>query len=503
MIAATYLGIDLGTSEVKVLLMDATQQVVATAHAPLAVSRPHAHWSEQDPAAWWQATRACMDAIARDEPGLFSALHGIGLSGQMHGLTLLDADGNVLRPAILWNDTRAGAECGVLNRRVPELRAITGNLAMPGFSAPKLLWVAEHEPDVFRRTAMVLLPKDYLRYLLTGAFISDMSDASGTLWLDVARRDWSDVMLGACGITRDQVPALVEGSQPGGMLRAELARKWGIAGPVVVAGGAGDNAASAVGMGVVAPGTAFLSLGTSGVLFAASAAYRPDPAQGVHTFCHALPGQWHQMGVMLSAASCLRWAARVTGVADEAALLAEVARLDPAARVAAPLFLPYLSGERTPHNDPLASGAWFGLRHDTDRALLGYAVLEGVAFGLLDCYLALQAAGGVDSIDSIALVGGGSQSGYWARLLASALGVTLTVSGGAHVGAALGAARLALLAANPDLAVDAACAAPTIEQRIAPDAAWRAALLPRHARFRALYRQLQPLFQEAFDHAAP
>ncbi|WP_332876450.1 xylulokinase [Massilia sp. S19_KUP03_FR1] len=497
--AATYLGIDLGTSEVKLLLMDAAQQVVATAHAPLVVSRPHEHWSEQDPAAWWQATRACMDTLARAHPQALAALHGIGLSGQMHGLTLLDAGGGVLRPAILWNDTRAGAECVELERRVPQLREITGNLAMPGFTAPKLLWVAQHEPALFRRTAMVLLPKDYLRYLLTGDFITDMSDASGTLWLDVARRDWSDVMLSACGITRDQVPRLVEGTQPGGMLRPELARAWGITRPVLVAGGAGDNAASAVGMGVVTPGSAFLSLGTSGVLFAASAAYQPNPAQGVHTFCHALPGQWHQMGVMLSAASCLRWAAQVTGAADEAALLDEVARLDPAARATAPLFLPYLSGERTPHNDPHASGVWFGLRHDTDRALLGYAVLEGVAFGLLDCLLALQAAGG--RVDSAALVGGGSQSAYWARLLASVLGLPLTISGSAHVGAALGAARLALLAANPALTVAQVCVVPAALQRIAPEAAWRAALLPRHARFRALYRQLQPLFEEDAHHA--
>ena len=492
MTAATYLGIDLGTSEVKALLMDAGQRIVATAHAPLAVSRPEEHWSEQDPADWWRATRTCMAAIAHSHPHELAALKGIGLSGQMHGLVLLDAAGQALRPAILWNDTRAGAECAELEQRAPQLRAITGNLAMPGFSAPKLLWVANHEPEVFQRTAMVLLPKDYLRYLLTGDFISDMSDASGTLWLDVARRDWSDAMLAACAITRGHVPRLVEGTAPAGTLHAALAQEWGIAAPVVVAGGAGDNAASAVGMGVVTPGASFLSLGTSGVLFGASDSYRPNPAQGVHTFCHALPGQWHQMGVMLSAASCLRWAAQVTGAPDEAALLAEIEQAGPAARAAAPLFLPYLSGERTPHNDPHASGVWFGLRHDTNRALLGYAVLEGVAFGLLDCHLALQAAGG--KVDTAALVGGGSQSAYWARLLASALGVPLTLHSGAHVGAALGAARLALLAAEPQQAVRDVCVAPPVLHVVAPDAAWRAALLPRFARFRALYGQLQPLF---------
>ena len=493
-----YLGIDLGTSEVKVLLMDADQQIVATTHAPLGISRPQEHWSEQDPSAWWQATRTCIDAIAGSHPRALAALQGIGLSGQMHGLVLLDAAGQVLRPAILWNDTRAGAECADLERRAPHLRAITGNLAMPGFSAPKLLWVARHEPALFGRTAMVLLPKDYLRYLLTGEFISDMSDASGTLWLDVARRDWSEAMLAACGIDRSYMPLLVEGSEPGGMLRPDLAHAWGITAPVVVAGGAGDNAASAVGMGVVAPGASFISLGTSGVLFAATDASvfqsGPDPAQGVHTFCHALPGQWHQMGVMLSAASCLRWAAQVLGAPDEATLLDEIERAGPGARLAAPLFLPYLSGERTPHNDPDATGAWIGLRHETGRALLGYAVLEGVAFGLRDCYLALQAAG--STVRTAALVGGGSQSGYWARLLASALDVPLTINSGAHVGAALGAARLALLAVNPGMTVADVCVAPPVLQVIAPDPAWRAALLPRHARFQALYTQLQPLFHE-------
>jgi xylulokinase len=261
-----------------------------------------------------------------------------------------------------------------------------------------------------------------------------------------------------------------------------------------VAGGAGDNAASAVGMGVVAPGDSFISLGTSGVLFAASDQYRPNPAQGLHTFCHALPGQWHQMGVMLSAASCLRWAAKILDVRDEATLLDQIEQAGAAARTDAPLFLPYLSGERTPHNDPHASGVWFGLRHDTDRALLGYSVLEGVAFGLLDCYVALQAAGG--TVQRAALVGGGSQSVYWARLLASALDVPLTLNRSAHVGAALGAARLALLAANPALTVADVCVAPPVLQVIEPDADWRAALLPRYGRFRALYGQLKPLFQK-------
>lgn len=487
-----YLGIDLGTSEVKALLIDAQQTVIATAHAALSISRPQPLWSEQDPADWWRATLAAVGEIARQHPREMAALRGIGLSGQMHGTVQLDAAGEVLRPAILWNDTRSGFECAELEARAPQLRDITGNAAMPGFSAPKLLWVARHEPEVFKRTTKVLLPKDYLRYLLTGEYISEMSDASGTLWLDVGRRDWSDVMLAACDMTRAQMPRLVEGSAPGGMLRRELARAWGVTADVVVAGGAGDNAASAIGMGVVAAGDGFISLGTSGVFFAANDAYRPNASQGLHTFCHALPGQWHQMGVMLSAASCLRWVTQLTHAADEAQLLEEVERTGTAAYQSAPLFLPYLSGERTPHNDPNASGVFFGLRHDTDRALLGYSVLEGVAFGLRDSYLALQAAGG--SVRIASLVGGGSRSRYWARLLASALDLPLSLSSEGQVGAALGAARLAMMAVHPELDVATVCVAPAILEIIEPDAEWRAALLPRFERFRTLYAHLKPLF---------
>lgn len=487
-----YLGIDLGTSEVKVLLIDEAQRIVASAHAPLGVSRPHPLWSEQDPADWWRATLMAIATVARSHPRELAALRGIGLSGQMHGAVLLDAAGTVLRPAILWNDTRSAEQCIELERRVPQLRAITGNLAMPGFTAPKLLWVAEHEPELFRRTATVLLPKDYLRYLLSGEFISDLSDASGTLWLDVHKRDWSDLMLAACHLSRAHMPRLVEGSAPGGMLKSALARSWNIEHPVLLAGGAGDNAASAIGMGIVAQGQGFISLGTSGVFFAASDACRPNPAQGLHTFCHALPGQWHQMGVMLSAASCLRWAAQLCRCDDEAALLRDVELAGVQARTAAPLFLPYLSGERTPHNDPHASGVWFGLRHDTDHALLGYSVLEGVAFGLRESYLALQAAG--TSVEMAALVGGGSRSRYWARLLASVLNVRLTLNSGAELGAALGAARLALLAVNPHVNIGAVCAAPPVLEVIAPEADWQAVLLPRFKRYQALYAHLKPLF---------
>ena len=486
-----YLGIDLGTSELKVVLVDAGQRLIATARRELSIQRPQPQWSEQDPSAWWQAVEAAMAELRRRAPSELAEVAAIGLSGQMHGAVLLDDRGRVLRPAILWNDVRSGAECAELERRAPDLRRITGNLAMPGFTAPKLLWVARHEPEIFRATAKVLLPKDYLRRRLTGDDISEMSDASGTLWLDVGRRDWSDTMLEACGLARRHMPRLVEGREPAGTLPAALARAWGLGDGVRVAGGGGDNATTAVGIGAVRDGQAFLSLGTSGVLFVATAAFRPNPAQGVHAFCHALPGQWNQMAVMLSAAGCLRWVTKLLGAADEAALLAEVEALSAEARRRAPLFLPYLSGERTPHNDPHAKGVWFGLGHDTDRAALAYAVLEGVAFGLADGYRALQAVG--TDLQSASLVGGGARSRLWAELIASALGLPLHRHHGGEVGAAFGAARLAMLAADPAARVEDICLQPPLLDRIEP-APWSADLAPRFDRFRQLYQTLRPLF---------
>jgi xylulokinase len=488
-----YLGIDVGTSEVKVVLVDEAQRLVAIAHAGLEVDRPHPQWSEQDPDSWWRATEKAIGEIRGKHAAELASVVGIGLSGQMHGAVLLDGDDRVLRPAILWNDARSEAECAELERRAPESRRITGNLAMPGFTAPKLVWVAEHEPEVFRRTAKVLLPKDYLRWRLTGEHVSEMSDSAGTLWLDVKARDWSDTMLAATGLGRKHMPRLVEGTEPGGQLRPELARRWGMREGVVVAGGAGDNAASAVGLGVVADGQGFISLGTSGVFFIASSGYRPNPDRGVHTFCHALPGVWHQMAVMLSAASCLRWVTGLVGARDEAELVGEVEGVAPAAASRAPLFLPYLSGERTPHNDAFAQGVWFGLRHDTDRAALGYSVLEGIAFGLADGYEALRDAGGVAR--SVSLTGGGSRSRHWGRLIASALDLPLAVTEGSEVGAALGAARLGRLASSGG-AIDEVCRPPPVVETIEPVAAWREALLPRFDLFRRLYPPVRPLFRE-------
>ena len=313
-----YLGLDIGTSAVKAAVIDDTGSVVDQASAALEVSRPHPLWSEQNPADWWSAAN---NAVSDLRLPVRKAVRAIGLSGQMHGATLLNKQQRALRPAILWNDGRSAQQCAELEAAVPEMARITGNRAMPGFTAPKLLWVREHEPKIFAEVATVLLPKDYVRLRMTGEMASDMSDSAGTLWLDVAKRRWSEAMLSGTGLDVSQMPKLSEGNEITGELRAEIAEAWGMSRVPVVAGG-GDNAAGAIGVGVVRPGDSFLSLGTSGVLFLASDGYRPNPDGGVHTFCHAVPKHWHQMSVILSAASCVDWAARLCNLGDASAVIA-------------------------------------------------------------------------------------------------------------------------------------------------------------------------------------
>lgn len=483
-----YLGIDLGTSEVKLVLMDEEGGIAAATGVSLPISRPQPLWCEQDPEHWVQATSQAMLTLRQSHPAEMGAVRAIGLSGQMHGATLLDASDRPLRAAILWNDGRSARECEELTRREPRLHRIAANLAMPGFTAPKLAWVARHEPELFRRVETVLLPKDYLRLHLTGEKVSDMSDAAGTLWLDVAARDWSDVLLDATGLSRQHMPRLVEGSAPSGVLRPDLADAWGLPRNVVVAGGGGDNAASAVGIGAVGAGDGFISLGTSGVLFVATDCLRANPASAVHAFCHALPGRWHQMSVMLSAASCFAWLARITGT-SESALLPAAEALASGARARAPIFLPYFSGERTPHNNPHAQGVFFGLGHDSGSAALTYAVLEGVAFGMADGLAALRAAG--TEVSELSLVGGGARSELWAQVLADVLGLTIVTHRGGSAGAALGAARLGALAAGRSEA--AVCGRPPVERRFIPAQEHASMFSERYARFRKLYSQLQPL----------
>jgi xylulokinase len=373
---------------------------------------------------------------------------------------------------------------------VPDMARITGNRAMPGFTAPKLMWVRENEPEIFAQVKTVLLPKDYVRLRMTGETASDMSDSAGTLWLDVGARDWSDVMLEATGLTRVNMPQLFEGNQVTGQLRAELAEAWGMGRVPVVAGG-GDNAAGAVGVGVVRPGDAFLSLGTSGVLFLANEGYRPNPAGGVHSFCHALPNRWHQMSVILSAASCVDWAAKVGGVKDAATLFGMVeARGKP---TDTEMFLPYLSGERTPHNDPHAKGVLFGLTHETDTAALGQAVLEGVGFAFRDGLDALTDSGA--TIDSISVIGGGARSAYWGTILSAALDRPLIYRDGGEVGPAYGAARLARLGVTGE-AIEDVCTPPLILHVTEPDERLVDAFAAKRRVFRSLYSNLKSSFQE-------
>lgn len=480
-----FLGIDLGTSAAKALVIGADGEVVASASAPLEVSRPQPLWSEQDPEDWWRAVDAAVRELAA--AGHTRGVRAIGLSGQMHGATLLGEDDRPLRPAILWNDGRSADACRTLEEAEPASRRITGNLAMPGFTAPKVVWLREHEPEVAAKLRRVLLPKDYVRLRMTGEAISDVSDASGTLWLDVAKRAWSAEMLAACGLDERAMPALVEGSAEGGRLRARMANAWGMD-AVPVAGGAGDQAAGAVGAGVIDPGRASLSLGTSGVLFAADDAFRPNPERAAHAFCHALPGRWHQMSVILSAASCLSWVTKLTGARDEGALVEEIERtdgMDPGL-----IFLPYLSGERTPHNDPEATGVFVGLTHETDRAALGRAVLEGVAFAFADAQEVLVEAGA--RLDEVAVIGGGARSPLWGRILATALDRPLVYRDAAEVGPALGAARLARLCVG-DGTPEEICTPPPVASTALPDATLADGLADRLSRFRNAYQRLRSL----------
>jgi len=482
-----YLGIDVGTSEVKALLLDEDHRVIDTAGSTLEVSRPHPGHSEQNPADWWTATCAALAALRAQHPKAYSAVRAIGLSGQMHGAVLLDAADRVLRPAILWNDVRSDQECLDMMAQLPALTQIAGSLAMPGFTAPKLRWVQKHEPQVFAQVARVLLPKDYVRLQLTGEYVCDMSDASGTMWLDVDKRSWSPALLALTGLHEAQMPRLVEGSAAGGILRAEVAASLGLPAGIVVAGGGGDNAASAVGMGAVEAGEGFLSLGTSGVLFVVTPSYQPNAASATHAFCHALPQRWHQMSVMLSAASCLQWAAGALGLESAAAVEAKAASLPAQARAQAPLFLPYLSGERTPHNDAHVRGSFHGLSQSTDQAALAYAVIEGVTFGLNDGLRALRAAGSAPR--QLSLVGGGARSAFWAQQLASALDLDIVTHPESAAGGALGAARLGWLATGAPL--DAVCRKPDIAHTYRSDAGEHTLLAGRFARFKALYPALR------------
>ncbi len=486
----TFLGIDIGTSAVKAVLVDGDQRLLAEAEVPLAISRPHPLWSEQEPDAWWAATCAVLAALRSARPADWAAVRGIGLSGQMHGAVVLDAADRPLRPAILWNDGRAQAECRLLATRVPDIGRIAGVPPTPGYTAPKLLWLAAHEPEVFARVARVLLPKDYVRLRLTGEHATDPVDAAGTLWLDQARRAWSPEIVAATGLREGQLPRVVEGSEPAGAVRAAIGAELGLPAGIPVAAGAGDAAAGAIGIGAIQDGDAFVSLGTSAQYFVTTAAYRPCPERLIQAHCHGLPGRWYQCAALLNGASCLGWATALLGEPDIPALVARVAaRWQGPSRV---LFLPYLGGERTPHDDPHARGVLFGLDSDTDAVEVAQAVMDGVAHSLAEAQDCLATAG--TDVAALAAIGGGARSTFWMRLLATALDRPLTLYAGAAKGPAFGAARLARLAATGE-AADAVCGKPQVAEVLEPERSLVAAYRARGERFRALYRALRPEFR--------
>jgi len=482
-----YLGLDFGTSSVKGVLMDAKQKILATATSALSVSRPQPGWSEQDPEHWWKAANAVVKALGKMKPKAAAAVDGIGLSGQQHGATLLDKSGKVLRPCILWNDARSFAECRDILERLPRAMEISGNIPLAGFTAPKLMWVRKHEPKIFAAVDKVLLPKDYIRYRMTDDFASDMSDSSGTYWLDVANRQWSDELLEATYMRRDQMPALFEGTDATGRLTAAVAKAWGMPKRPVVAGGGGDNAASACGIGAVYDDATFVSIGTSGVMFVSNDRFRPNAAKAVHAFCHAVPGTWHQMGVILSATASLEWLAGVLKTPAPKLTQALGSKLSGPSSV---LFLPYLSGERTPVGDAEVRGLFMGLGHETDAKVMTHAVLDGVAFAFRDSLQALRAAG--TNVKRVMAVGGGTHSELWLKIIATVLGLPVDLPAAGDVGGAFGAARLGLMAAT-GASYKTVCTTPKIAKTIHPEKQAHAAYEAAYGRYANIYPAIKGL----------
>ena len=479
----SFLGIDLGTSGVRALLVGTNGGVLGAAEASYGMAHPHAGWSEQDPQDWITALNSAVEVLRNGHPA-FSQIEGIGVAGHMHGATLLGVDGQVLRPCMLWNDTRSHVQAGIMDAE-PAFRDISGNIVFPGFTAPKLEWLREHEPDVFAKVAKVLLPAAYLNFYLTGEYVGDLSDAAGTSWLNIATGEWSEKLLALGHMREDQMPRLVKGNARAGLLRRALADQWGLSRAVTVAGGAGDNAAAACGLGVLEEGQGFVSLGTSGVLLMARDGMQAAPETALHTFCHAVPERWYQMSVMLSAADNLTWLASITGrrPAELTAALGERLRAPGAVG-----FAPYLSGERTPHNDAQVRGGFSGISTSTTTEDLTHAVLVGVCFGLRDGLEAMRATGA--KCEALYAIGGGAASKYWLQMLATVLNTPLLLPEGREFGAALGAARLGMAAAT-GASVDEIMVPPPTAETVMPVVEQVAAYDTAYAKFRKLY----PLFQ--------
>ena len=482
-----YLGLDFGTSSVKGVLIDAKQKIIATAAAPLKVARPQAGWSEQAPDDWWKAAGQVVTQLKRLKPKAVAAIEGIGLSGQQHGATLLDKDGKPLRPCILWNDARSFKECQEIMQGEPQAVAHSGNVVLAGYTAPKLVWVKKHEPKIFDKVAKVLLPKDYIRLRMTGDYASDMSDSSGTYWLDIQNRKWSDLLLNASGMRLDQMPDLFEGTDATGRLTASVAKAWGMPKRPVVAGGGGDNAASACGIGAVTDGAGFLSIGTSGVIFVSNDAFSPNAGKMVHAFCHATPNTWHQMSVILSATASLEWLSILLQTPAPQLTKALGTKL---AGPSSTLLLPYLSGERSPVGDAEVRGVMMGIAHETDRKTLTHGVLDGLALAFRDNLDALRQGGA--NINRLMAVGGGTKSELWMKIIATVLNVPIDLPAAGDIGGAFGAARLGLVAAT-GADFRQVFTKPKIAKTITPEKAARAAYEDQYQRYKQIYPAIKEI----------
>jgi xylulokinase len=491
-----FLGIDVSTTSAKALLIDEKGKVAASATTGLTLSTPKPLWSEQDPHEWWSGTATSIRKALADAGAAAAEVAAVGLTGQMHGLVLLDEKRSVLRPAILWNDQRTAAECAEIERRVGRAALIreVGNVALTGFTAPKILWVRNHEPEVYAKAKLVLLPKDYVRLRLTGEAVMDKADGAGTILFDLKARNWSKTVLDALEIPAAWLPPTCEGPEITGRITAEAAAATGLAVGTPVMAGGGDQAAGAVGAGAVRPGVVSLTLGTSGVVFATTDAPLVEPEGRLHAFCHAVPGRWHFMGVTLSAAGSLQWYHDTLTPAESFAAIVAEAEQAPAGSDGL-LFLPYLSGERTPYPDPHARGAFVGLTLRHRRAHLTRAVLEGVAFSMKDCFSLLQGAG-LGTVDEVRIAGGGAKGALWRQIVASVLGLPM-VTVNSTEGAAYGAALLGGVGAGAWPSVEAACDATiTVTGRDEPVAAWTQAYEALYPRYRELYGALKPTNDE-------
>ena len=483
-----YLGLDLGTSGLKALLLDEGHGVVAVATAPLESARPSPGWSEQDPADWIAACSQVLDELSEH----LGSVQAIGIAGHMHGVVLLDAAGEMVRPCLLWNDTRAGAEAAAMDAD-PAFRAISGTIVFPGFSAPKLAWVRDHEPAHWARTERVLFPKDFLAHWLTGTLNCEPSDAAGSALFDPDKGDWSPALCAAAGLSPDLLPPVIDSDSPRGSVRTAIAERFGLNPACVVAGGAGDNAAASLGIGAVKNGEGQVSLGTSGVLLTVNERWTPDADTAVHSFSHAAARRYIQMGVTLTATDSLSWLADLLGTTP-GALSDALARAPQDENADGPgdvLFLPYLAGERTPHNLDRPAGGFFGLSRSHGPQAMTRAVMEGVAYSLADCAAALTTAGA--QIEKLTAVGGGARSHFWLQTLADVLQRPLTLNPQAEHAAALGGARLAMAAASGRSVVEIIDAAPapddleTIQPRPETLPAYRAAV----QRYRDLFNALK------------